>query len=84
MAKLKRGPSYKKSWITGMEVVKQDIKVNMLAAKGRVVTQRRSGRAIIKAAKVGSSMNVPGKLYEVKAYPFGDFKEHGHKLVTNM
>ena len=83
VVKLKEGGEFKTFWkYTEVPAIIKDITDNILAGKGRVVTQRRSGRSVSAVEDIGARIEVPGIWYTAEAYPHGDAKINQHKVVT--
>jgi hypothetical protein len=75
---------YRTQWNIDQKVAQSDIKQNIAAGRGRVVTQRRSGRTVHESKKIGAKMEVPGTWYTPEKYPFGDPKENKHMVRTQL
>ena len=56
------------------ETLEDDIRDNIRAGNGRVVTQRRGGNTILKTDSRGADMKCKGTWYAQEHYPHGDYK----------
>ena len=82
--RLKTEDAYKKQWKSDKVIVEEDIKRNIQDNKGRTCTKKPSLRVISKRDEIESSCSIPGRWFEEKDYPLGDYKKNGHKLQLTM